>query len=73
MPHNKFGYTFLPFSAGKRNCIGSGLAIIEAKIIIAKLFKTFGMKLKEGYELVMINKFMAEPLHPIEVDLKINP
>jgi len=46
------------------------MAIIEAKIIVAKLIKRFSLTLKEGYELKMTNKFMAEPEDPVEINIE---
>lgn len=34
-------YAFLPFSRGERDCIGSRFATIEAKVILAALFRRF--------------------------------
>lgn len=39
-------FTFLPFSAGPRNCIGQNFAKIETKIIIIKFLKNFDITLK---------------------------
>ena len=34
-------FTYLPFSAGPRQCIGKHFAIMEAKIVLAKFYHTF--------------------------------
>ena len=34
-------YSYLPFAAGHRNCIGATLAIVEAKLIIAQVARRF--------------------------------
>jgi cholesterol 24-hydroxylase len=40
-----FTYAYFPFSRGPHNCIGQNFALIEAKIIIAKLIQSFNIQI----------------------------
>jgi cytochrome P450 len=41
---------FIPFSYGKRNCIGFRLAEIEATLLIAMIFQKYSFEFKEGID-----------------------
>ena len=43
----KDNFSFLPFSAGGRNCIGQHLSIIEAKIFFTYILMNYELKLKD--------------------------
>ena len=36
-------FTYFPFTAGPRQCIGKHFAIMEAKIVLAKFYRTFNV------------------------------
>ena len=38
-------YSYLPFAAGHRNCIGATLAVVEAKLITAQIARRFNLQL----------------------------
>ncbi|KAL4472921.1 hypothetical protein ABPG72_007798 [Tetrahymena utriculariae] len=48
-------FSFIPYSAGPRNCIGQHLALIEAKIMIAYILKNYVVLPNEEYKNVRFN------------------
>lgn len=53
-------HVFLPFSSGKRNCIGQHLAMTEAKIVLARFVQRYDFEIKEEIKMKMV--FMVAPL-----------
>ncbi|HEV7609967.1 MAG TPA: cytochrome P450 [Steroidobacteraceae bacterium] len=41
-------FAYLPFAAGHRNCIGAGQALVELKLIVARIAQRFELELAPG-------------------------
>ncbi|KAM3142823.1 hypothetical protein pb186bvf_005207 [Paramecium bursaria] len=53
---------FIPFSGGRRNCIGQHLALIETKLILIYLIQNYNITIDDQTKLVMHYGFAYEPV-----------
>lgn len=54
-------YTYLPFGAGPRICIGQGFAMIEAVLILATLAQRLRVRLQPGAEVMPVARITLRP------------
>lgn len=54
-------YTYIPFGAGRRQCIGKDLALIEAQVILATLAREFNVRLVPGQDIHPQALFILRP------------
>lgn len=55
-------YTYLPFGGGARNCIGTAFALVEAKVILARIIQRYDLEFT-GHHVKMKMGATLEP-HP---------
>ena len=54
-------YSYLPFGAGARACIGRGFALAEAQITLATLVRHFDVKVKQGWQVKPLMMLTLKP------------
>lgn len=63
-------WSYLPFSAGPRVCIGNQFSLIESVVLLAQLFNRFDVEVQSGAEVKPVAVGTVRPSHPVRVKLK---
>jgi cytochrome P450 family 110 len=64
-------YEFIPFGGGSRRCVGLALAQFEMKLVLAKVLKTWSMKLVDTHEVKPQRRgLVTGPNSPINLEIE---
>lgn len=67
----RYAYSYTPFSAGSRNCIGQKFALLEEKVLISKMLRNFTWKSQqETNKIPVIAEIITRPENGCYIDLK---
>ncbi|KAL5496599.1 hypothetical protein EMCRGX_G012912 [Ephydatia muelleri] len=71
-PENKrpSPFVYFPFGVGHRACIGRHFAMMEAKLILSRLFQTFHMTLPSDYKICVVEHTTRQPYDNIMCTLQ---
>ncbi|MGH7104009.1 MAG: cytochrome P450 [Acetobacteraceae bacterium] len=62
-------FTYIPFGAGPRGCMGGGLAMAELTLVTAALLRRFHVELNDRHEPKPISVIVTRPDRPIQFRL----
>eukprot|EP00731_Ephydatia_muelleri_P028804 Em0020g448a len=63
-------FVYFPFGLSHRSCIGRHFAMVEAKVILARLLQTFKVTLPPSYKLVVEQKTTQQPKGDVPCTLR---
>jgi cytochrome P450 len=60
---------YFPFAAGPRRCLGDRFALLETKLILARILQEYRIELVSDQPLEVVPSLTTQPKHPVRVRL----
>ena len=66
---NRHFFSYLPFGAGPRTCIGAGMAMLEIQLVLAQILQRFRVRVAPDHPIEAAAKVTLKPRYGIPVTL----
>lgn len=63
-------YSYIPFSAGQRNCIGQKFALLEMKSTVSKLLRHYEISVPKDFEPIDILEVIVKSKNGVQLKIK---
>lgn len=63
-------FSYVPFSAGYRNCIGQKFAVLEMKSVVMKIIKNFEIEAIDGFEPALVAELILRSENGVQLKFK---
>lgn len=65
-------FSYIPFAAGHRNCIGSYMALMQSKLVVALIAQRYNLSLSKGHKVEKHAATTMRPKYGMKMDVRSN-
>jgi cytochrome P450 len=70
---NRHRFSYIPFGGGPRKCLGDDMAMMEAVLMLARIYQRFHLELEPGHPVSLSPMLTLHPRHGMRMKLSQRP